>query len=159
MPGFSDSTSDHVCTVVAEWQGMSDSVEPRLQPSAVTFARDVMVNVVANLVAGAIIYLLGVAAGLFPHSTQLIAASLTTVLSVTVFATFIAARFLRGNKKLYAGSVAIFLGGAANTASTFTGKNYFEPIPLWATFILGIIVMGGGIVFWVAARMVSRFGD
>lgn len=38
----------------------------------VKFARDVLVNVIANLLAAAIIYLLGVMAGLFPRDAILI---------------------------------------------------------------------------------------
>ncbi len=51
-----------------------------------TFGRDVGVNVLANLIAAAIIYLLGVLAGLLPRSPQLLVAASLVVLSSLTFA-------------------------------------------------------------------------
>ena len=66
----------------------STSIQPRPQRS---FARDVGVNVLANLIAAAIVYLLGAAAGLLPRSpgalipaTALVAAACFWILMVLV---------------------------------------------------------------------------
>jgi hypothetical protein len=53
-----------------------------------TFARDVTVNVLANLIAAAIIYLLGILVGLFPRTAEAVNLSIVVILvgSFTVLA-------------------------------------------------------------------------
>jgi hypothetical protein len=50
-------------------------------------ARDVGINVVANLLAAAVIYLVGVAAGVLPYSLFLVIAALLLLMIGSVFAT------------------------------------------------------------------------
>lgn len=78
---------------------------------SVKFIRDVGINVIANLVAAAIIYLLGTLAGLFPRSPAGIglAVLLITVLAIaSVGAVFGASNAVTG--KAAEGALALVLG-------------------------------------------------
>jgi len=82
--------------------------------SAGWFARDVAVNVIANLVAAAIIYLVGVAAGLLPKSPDIYVTAIVIV--------------------LFAGGLAIYAVGKFY----FTGRNETRAIAI-SMIALGLV--------------------
>jgi hypothetical protein len=63
-----------------------DAPTDQRRDSAARLGRDVGVNVIANLIAAAIIYLLGVVAGLLPSSPAAIAAALGLLAGVSAIA-------------------------------------------------------------------------
>jgi hypothetical protein len=69
------------------------------------------VNVVANLIAAAVIYLAGVIAGLFPRSPALIGSAIVTLLMALFGAFALASRFLTGHGRALASLIALLAGG------------------------------------------------
>ncbi|PRY17015.1 hypothetical protein [Pseudosporangium ferrugineum] len=78
---------------------------------------------IANLIAAAIIYLCGAAAGLFEPSPALIGTA-TTVLALTVCALFLLlSRFVRGSRRAVSGGIGgIALGIAMISAAAFQAR-------------------------------------
>jgi len=114
----------------------------------IRFARDVSVNVIANLAAAAIIYLLGSAAGLLPRSPQLIFTSVFVVVMTAGFGLGVAGLALRGNAKIYTSGAALIVLGAAGVLAPFikdsgltTWEKSWLPIASAATFTLGWIIV------------------
>lgn len=96
-----------------------------------TFARDVAVNVLANLIAAAVIYLLGVLAGLFPRTTQAVNLSIG-VITIASFAVLVVAAIsrLRLNprqstyrKSLYISAIAGILCGITMASGSLLFPN------------------------------------
>lgn len=118
----------------------------RVKRQAETFAKfcqQVGINVLANLIAAAIVYLVAVLTGLLPTSprTTLLAASFIFMASAIILFPF--ARSMSGKRGfLLAGVVLILIGVAAVIAPLASSKLGWEgvilPIVGWVTIIMGI---------------------
>ena len=76
------------------------------------FARNVGVNVLANLIAAGIIYAAGVATGLFPRSTEAVATAMAVVGLVALWSVGIAAEAgpNQDRRELFSASTVVVLG-------------------------------------------------
>ena len=99
------------------------------------FTRDVLVNLLANLVAAAIIYLLGVVTKLFPAKLPLVVLALTTVAVAALAGSF--ARFL----------VAIQRGERARS----------RRLLYWIMIFAGIALTGLGLSVLLETRNLHAF--
>jgi uncharacterized membrane protein (UPF0136 family) len=100
--------------------------------------RDVGINVLANLVAAAVVYLGGVAVGLFPRNSGAIAASGTAVGLVLVVAAALVRRSMEmGRRTLVAAGLAILIGGWI-TFFAMAAPKAISDIPRWLQFLYGI---------------------
>lgn len=90
---------------------------PGEQSPGIRFTRDVAVNVVANLIAAAILYLLGAAAGLLPRSPYLIFSSAVLILVGLGIALGVVGMLLRGHAKAYVFCCALILGGLGQSVA------------------------------------------
>ena len=151
------STDSILVDMPSSGSGADRNGRSRIWQAATSFGRDITVNVIANLVAAAVVYLGGVSAGLLPQSPKLVAASVTTLLSFTGIALFAVSRMLRGVKRLYTAAAMMIAIGVTFSISVFTGTNYFEPIPTWLTFVFGLVVIAfGGFCAWIP-RYLGRY--
>lgn len=90
-----------------------EDVQPTARTGGVArFARDVLVNVIANLIAVAVLYLAGVLAGLLPKSPELIATAALIVLMAAFLGVAIVSRFLSGVSRQWSLAIGTVLGGA-----------------------------------------------
>jgi hypothetical protein len=118
-------------------------------PGLMKFARDVAVNVLANLVAAAVIYLAGAATGVLPRSPKLILGSLSTVLLIGFLGIFVISRFMSERKRLYASAIGLALAGTAIALGALAGALDHEPYPRWAFVVFGIwTAVAGTLVFY-----------
>ncbi|MGA4731006.1 hypothetical protein ACPB67_26625 [Micromonospora taraxaci] len=119
----------------------------RSSPSA-KFARDVAVNVIANLVAAAIIYLLAAGFGLLPRSPYLIFTALTVVVMTAGCGLGLVGLALRGDAKIYTLGAAMIAMGASGVLAPFikdsglTGwEKFWLPIGSVGAFSMGLITI------------------
>lgn len=108
------------------------------------FLRDVSVNVLANLVAAALVYLASASAGLLPTSPQLVAASISTILGVAFLAMFVVSRFLREQRRHHISLVAFLVFGAAVISGAMGGAFDHEPFPKWFFIAFGVWTIAAG---------------
>lgn len=101
----------------------------RLRP----FARDVAVNVLANLVAGAILYLIGAAAGLLPRTPL----TIVPALGVLFFGIYLAGVFVKGpwGFRLMSISFALTAAGGAVVLYAIGGND------VWAWSLAGVAIL------------------
>ncbi len=117
-----------------------------------TFARDVVVNVLANLVAASIIYLIGALIGFLPRSSTAVAIASTTVLAGSGLGLLVADGIIRsrygilGPKKLWRRqtekriSLAVVLLGCGGILfGEFVVENVAARIAVWLIFALIIL--------------------
>jgi drug/metabolite transporter (DMT)-like permease len=80
--------------------------------SLLRFARDVAVNVLANLLAAAVIYVVGAFAGLLPKSRDLITVSVVIIVAgVALLVAAVGYTFFGGRARLHIVSAGIFVLG------------------------------------------------
>jgi uncharacterized membrane protein len=75
---------------------LDEQPRTRLRPA---FARDVLVNVLANLIAAAIIYLLAAAANLLPRNTVVIRAAVLILVGAVAYPAMIFSGLIRNPKR------------------------------------------------------------
>lgn len=119
------------------------------------FARDVLVNVLANLIAAAVIYLAGAGAGLLPSSPQLIAASLSMILACAFFGLVIISRFTGGHLRYQMTTAGIAISGPAMMAATFAGVLDNEPFPRWFFYGTGAYTTIAGLAMFYYIRQLD----
>lgn len=126
------------------------TVGPVIQkPStSLTFARDVAVNVIANLAAAAIIYLLAAGFGLLPRSPYLIFTALTTVAMAAGCGLGAVGLALRGDAKIYTLGAALIVMGASGVLMPFvkdsglTGwEKFWLPLVSSSALAVGLIMI------------------
>ncbi|MBB2941946.1 uncharacterized membrane protein YgdD (TMEM256/DUF423 family) [Actinoplanes lutulentus] len=98
-------------------------------------------NVVANLVAAAVIYLGGVMIGLFPREPKAVASAVTAVLLAAAYGAMLATRLLRQESRRSARAVGlVFFSGSlviANIGGVETDPFINSPLGLaWASILL-----------------------
>lgn len=108
-----------------------------------TFIRDVSINVVANLVAAAIIYLAGALVGLFPHYRSALLISLVTLVAAVLPVAWIV---IGAAKRMWVRRVAGILLLLANGAWAVTFWRARSTSKLSTTLILvaGSLLLGIG---------------
>jgi len=124
-----------------------------------TFARDVVVNVLANLIAAAVIYLLGILVGLFPRTTGAVNLAITVILVASFIVLAIAAisrsrmhpKRPAYRKSLYVSAIA----GIACGISAAAGSLLLPRLPIFER-ITGTIGGLGFALFMAAAIAALR---
>jgi hypothetical protein len=107
--------------VTADAEATTTSARGRGGTAFVRFARDVSINVIANLVAAAVIYLADTVSGLLPRSTYVIAFAVVIVLFGASLLLLALGLALRGPATLYLLGVAqIALGIALSCCRSLT---------------------------------------
>ena len=126
-------------------------------PGAPKFARDVFVNVVANLVAAAIIYLLGVIAGLFPRSPGLVFAATLVLLVAAGLLAFVGGLLSRGHVQEYFIGTALLVLGIAEVIAPFVRATGLD-LP-WKGMMpmSGVVLTGLGMLTVVATYRLRRY--
>jgi hypothetical protein len=108
-----------------------------VRQTARRLARDVLVNVVANLVAAAVIYLIGVVAGLLPSSPIAIAAAAALTLGGLGLAIMVlSVTFVGGRVAIYAVAFGFVLAGASLMAAPLVVDG------LWLSDKIGLPILG-----------------
>ncbi|MER7459449.1 hypothetical protein [Micromonospora sp. NPDC126480] len=122
---------------------------PGEQSPGIRFTRDVAVNVVANLVAVAILYLFGAAAGLLPRSPYLIFSSVVLILVGLGIALGVVGMLLRGHAKVYVFCCALILGGLGQSVAPLVREvelDSLEKILYPIGGVAAVVVGASGIV-------------
>ncbi|MEO3928847.1 hypothetical protein ABGB07_34065 [Micromonosporaceae bacterium B7E4] len=114
-------------------ENSGDRQEPRGLPK---FAYDVGVNLLANLVAAAIIYLLGALAGILPRVSGLIGTALFVVLATLIIGGVIILRFLSWGGLMEPSWLPALVGGAAVAGALINPGGHW-PEPTWVSLALG----------------------
>ncbi|MGW3888208.1 hypothetical protein ACWD69_05935 [Micromonospora chokoriensis] len=129
-------------------EGSAASTATRRSSPSSKFARDVAVNVIANLAAGAIIYLLAAAFGLLPRSPYLIFTALTVVSMIAGCGLGAVGLALRGDAKLYTLGAALIVMGTSGMLAPFikdsglTGwEKFWLPIASSGALAVGLIII------------------
>ncbi|MEV4823108.1 hypothetical protein [Micromonospora sp. NPDC049274] len=106
------------------------------------------VNVIANLAAAAVIYLLAAVSGLLPRSPYLIFTALITVALVAGFGLGAVGLALRGDAKIYTLGAALIVMGASGVLARFikdsglTGwEKFWLPIASSGALAVGLIIV------------------
>jgi hypothetical protein len=153
--------------------------EPAAPRTSAPFLRDVAVNVVANLVAAAVIYLVGVLAGVFPREPRVILAAVAVLLfsaalSLTVLLSRLASRARRNGidrrraTTFYRIGAITFatLAASAVAMSILEIRNdfgMFRILPIWLRAIAAVPVVAVAALSIVKAmqlwRKASRVGE
>jgi uncharacterized protein involved in response to NO len=87
------------------------------------FLRDVWINLLANLIAAAIIYVLGVLVGVFPNDPKVFASAVSVLLFTAATPTILAGSVMRGRGKQIFGAGGSLLIGLGLIAAGIGGKN------------------------------------
>jgi hypothetical protein len=131
-------------------------------------ARDVAINVVANLIAAAIIYLGGVAAGLLPYSGLLVSFAATLVIWSIAAAAYWAEEQARADKQqsVTVKSSSLLVRPCSCSAGIPIGKSIeqtsadAEPDPVFAYALATLFIVAiGGILHWRRAYIESQAVD
>ncbi|MCO1616767.1 hypothetical protein M8C11_18805 [Micromonospora sp. CPM1] len=127
-------------------------------PSAVAkFARDVGVNVIANLVAAAVVYIAAVVGGLLPRSPYLIVASAVVVLVSIGMALGALGLVVRNHVGLYfLGIALIAMGVGALTFPFFGDLLIADPVERWLSPLGGVGAITVGVSAIVNVRRQRR---
>jgi xanthine/uracil permease len=122
----------------------------------VAFARDVLVNVLANLIAAAIIYLLTVATGLLPRTPLLVFAALSFIFASVAIGFYILAFRLGAQRRgLRFRALGIICAGMVIELNSF----FTRDVTLWARIplhIAGLVLIILGIQLMVSLRRVAN---
>ncbi|WP_433530461.1 hypothetical protein ACQPYA_30670 [Micromonospora sp. CA-263727] len=129
-----------------------DSSEPERSAAASRFARDVLVNVLANLIASAVIYLLGAAGGLLPKSPYLIWTSVAILLMAVGVGLAVLSQFLpRGPNRRMVFGISLIPFGVAGVLIPFFSENLdaSNRVVIPAS---GVAAVVNGVIFILLAR-------
>jgi len=119
-------------------RGSDNSPRSRLEVTR-SFARDVLVNVLANLVAAAMIYLAGAAAGVFPRVAALIGPSVIVILMALAALFFVISKVTRRVEFILLSGVFLGLGGLLASLSMKPNDDGWEqPIHYQVFYVLWI---------------------
>ena len=120
-----------------------------------------MTNVLANLIAAAIIYVLAAAAGLLPRDPALIVAALILVsLAAAVVLTFLITTNAFADKgDVLAGWTAIALGTPILTSAVGYAFREGRPATGIGGGLMGAGLAGAGVAMLVAGRRIRRAAD
>lgn len=120
------------------------------------FLWNVAINVLANLIAAAIVYVGGVAFGLFPRSTVAVAISSFVILVSANWATLIAMKFIKTENR----TITLALGSAMGGGSLLiAGFSELVPpgIAQWAAIGLGaVLICVDAALIWASVDLVKR---
>ena len=125
------------------------------------FVANVMTNVLANLIAAAIIYVLAAAAGLLPRDPALILAALLLVgLAAAMILIFLISTDAFADKEdILGGWMAISLGAPILTAAVAYAFREGDPAAGVAGGLMGAGLTGAGVALLVAGRRLRRAAD
>lgn len=153
-------TSTDTCAVVSS--GCVGGLRSQLLKRS--FGRDVYVNVVANLVAAGIIYLLGVAVGWFPANGWVLSVSGATVGGAAVLIVVIDEIFVKRIDSLVALILLGVGGGGAGPALLYFGAHVDQEWIAIVFFILGGVFSIGAAyalvpILWTIHQIVADSGS
>jgi hypothetical protein len=119
--------------------------------------RDVGVNLVANLLAAAIIYLLGAFVGLLPRSPYLIVTALTLIgLSAGLVLPVVVLAVRNPRRKLDFAAVTFICTGAGIALAPLTGNGFEgDPVEI-GQIVFGLVCVVFGGAWLVVLRRVTR---
>jgi hypothetical protein len=123
---------------------------------AFKFTRDVAVNVIANLVAAAIIYLAAALAGLLPRSPGLLFAATIVILTAVAFVIFFLALATRGRVRGYFFGAALTVLGIAAVAAPFVPGSGLDGIENVTSPVAGAGTIWMGMAAFRHTRRVHR---
>ncbi|MFD4207019.1 diguanylate cyclase [Micromonospora tulbaghiae] len=120
-----------------------------------------MTNVLANLIAAAIIYVLAAAAGLLPRDPALILAALFLVgfAAAMVLLFLITTNAFAGKEDILGGWMAITLGAPILTSAVTYAFRERDPAAGIAGGLIGAGLAGAGVGMLVAGRRLRRAAD
>jgi hypothetical protein len=113
------------------------------------------VNVLANLVAAAVVYLVGVLLGLFPREPGAVAAAVVVTLGAVVWAMILINRFLAEDAKLASAAAGTVLFGVAILIATSAGRVADPEVGSEGAAAGAVLVAGGlvlALVWWRSRR-------
>ena len=119
----------------------------RRQASFLRFVRDVAVNVLANVLAVAVLYLLSTAAGLVPRSRFATAVSIALIIG-TINALGVVATYFVGNRRQFRFATATALLGTAQVVLALSVRS--PGIPTILNLFLGVAFMPFGLIYATA---------
>ena len=114
--------------------------------NAAIFSRDVGVNVLANLIAAAVIYLLAVMTGLLPNSPRVTLLAASVVLMALALVLFAFTYTLSGKRRFVASGLVLILGGIASVIVPFASiKSDWSaailPLLGWTAILMGAFMI------------------
>lgn len=110
-----------------------------------SFASNVVVNVLANLIAAGIVYIGGSAIGVFPRSPQAVAASVTVVLVGGIGILTLLNDVLQGERSATTAVSTIVLLGATGITAGIADMEVYPSVPRWAHIVLGTALLIVGV--------------
>lgn len=136
----------------------SSSLSPQARAKA--FLRDVCVNVLANLVAVPILYLLGVLGGVFPRSPKAIATALGATFLWIFVLLCVVSRFMRIERRIRLFPFASMTAGVGMIFGGIAGVPMMEGWPTWPTSLYGGLLLFTGVAWiYVERRSVLAARD
>lgn len=115
--------------------------------------RDIAVNVAANLITAAVIYLAGVVSGVIPRNPSLITTALVIVSSSGSICLYVAARiFLYGRAQGYAFGWMMTLLGVGVISSVFAVGKQMSSLDRTLYPIMGVAALFSGIMMLLAVK-------
>lgn len=134
------------------------TVQPQSHQTAARFGRDVLVNVLANLLAAALIYVIAVIAGAIPRNPTLFLISLTVLGLVAAGSLSNWSKGGEGWTRRAAGDLGIILLGLAGTCFAILNVFYWNRIENWLDLILAPLNFVPGIVatVWGSFELFNR---
>lgn len=135
---------------------MPDVGDRESADKARAFGRDVGVNVVANLIAAMIIYLLGALAGILPKSQVLIGISAVVVGFAGFIGLLAVRRLASGWRRIRVMGASCLALGASLTASVFVTPPANPIETAFQAALGGVLVLTGAVVLVVASDDVSK---
>jgi peptidoglycan/LPS O-acetylase OafA/YrhL len=130
--------------------GMDDGKQQRLA----SFARDVAVNVLANLIAAAVIYAGGAAFGIFPRSPGALWSALLTIFLGGYVGLTIVGESMKDDRVVAAISLAFF--GAGLAVAVPAGIDWSPDTPPWGKIAIGVALVALAILWLRAVRRDRR---
>ncbi|MEU9512886.1 diguanylate cyclase [Micromonospora sp. NPDC048169] len=120
-----------------------------------------MTNVLANLIAAAIIYVLAATAGLLPRDPVLILAALllVSVAAAMVLLVLITTNAFADKEDILGGWMAIALGGSILTSAVGYAFRERDPAAGIGGGLIGAGLAGAGVAILVAGRRLRRAAD
>ncbi|MCO1614481.1 diguanylate cyclase [Micromonospora tulbaghiae] len=120
-----------------------------------------MTNVLANLIAAAIIYVLAAAAGLLPRDPALILSALILIslAAAMVLLLLITTNAFAGKEDILGGGMAIALGTPILTSTVVYAFRERDPAAGIVGGLIGAGLAGAGVAMLVAGRRLRRAAD
>jgi hypothetical protein len=116
------------------------------------FARDVGVNVAANLVTLAVVYVAGVVAGFFPRNAYLFVTAMFVVAMTVAVVVLAASHRLRGQARGYALGGGLVALGVPAALTPLAPELHLSAVDRWTYPVIGVAALVAGVITIVGVR-------